>query len=88
MFLSVGIEYITGDNFLDMLDNGVILCQLARVIHERAQHAYNNGLFKGVSWNFCVFSFRKKIPSNLDQVILVCVVSPSQFILNSFLHSY
>ncbi|KAL0272959.1 UNVERIFIED_CONTAM: hypothetical protein PYX00_005750 [Menopon gallinae] len=42
-----GIEYITGDNFLDMLDNGVILCQLAKVIRERAQHAVYNGLHKG-----------------------------------------
>ncbi|KAJ8878749.1 hypothetical protein PR048_019335 [Dryococelus australis] len=42
-----GIEYLTGENFLDMLDNGVLVCQLARVIQERAQQAVNTGTATG-----------------------------------------
>ncbi|KAK6637681.1 hypothetical protein RUM44_008103 [Polyplax serrata] len=42
-----GIDDLTGDNFMDVLDNGVILCQLARVIRERAQRLVEKGLHKG-----------------------------------------
>lgn len=44
-----GITYLTGDNFLDALDNGAELCQLAGVIHERARIAADKGLYDGVS---------------------------------------
>ncbi|KAJ4450866.1 hypothetical protein ANN_02298 [Periplaneta americana] len=44
-----GIDYITGENFLDMLDNGVIVCHLARVIQERAKQVVDMGSVKGVS---------------------------------------
>jgi hypothetical protein len=44
-----GIDYITGENFLDMLDNGVIVCHLAQVIQERAKQVVNIGSPKSVS---------------------------------------
>jgi hypothetical protein len=45
----IGIDYITGENFLDMLDNGVVVCHLARVIQERAKQVVDIGSVKGVS---------------------------------------
>ncbi|CAH2088192.1 unnamed protein product [Euphydryas editha] len=42
-----GITYLTGENFLDVLDNGAELCQLAVVIHERAREALDQGLIVG-----------------------------------------
>lgn len=44
-----GIDYITGTNFLDMLDNGVVVCHLARVIQDKAKQAVESGAVKGVS---------------------------------------
>jgi hypothetical protein len=44
-----GIDCITGENFLDMLDNGSIVCHLARVIEERAKQVVDIGSIKGVS---------------------------------------
>lgn len=73
-FIFTGIEYITGDNFLDMLDNGVILCQLARVIHERAQHAIDNGLHKGVRFFLKRIIFFWFIYNNLKKKILDWVI--------------
>ncbi|KAH8031519.1 hypothetical protein HPB51_018088 [Rhipicephalus microplus] len=32
------VEDITADNFLDKLDNGVIVCRLAKLIQARAEH--------------------------------------------------
>lgn len=46
-----GITYLSGENFLDALDNGAELCQLAAVIHERAREALDQGLIVGVSVN-------------------------------------
>lgn len=43
------VDYITGDNFFDVLDNGVIVCRLARVIQEKARSAIEAGRAKGVS---------------------------------------
>ncbi|GBP49743.1 Growth arrest-specific protein 2 [Eumeta japonica] len=43
------VSYLTGENFLDMLDNGVALCQLATVIHDRAREAVDQGLIIGPS---------------------------------------
>lgn len=43
------MDYITGDNFFDVLDNGVIVCRLARVIQEKARSAVEAGRAKGVS---------------------------------------
>ncbi|XP_023722379.1 growth arrest-specific protein 2 isoform X2 [Cryptotermes secundus] len=44
---TLGIDYITGENFLDMLDNGVVVCHLARVIQERAKQVVDIGSVKG-----------------------------------------
>lgn len=44
-----GITYIGRDNFLEELDNGVVLCHLAQVICENAKQAIHSGLVKGVS---------------------------------------
>ena len=60
VYLSAGITYLSGENFLDELDNGAELCQLAAVIHERAREALDQGLIVGVSnklWLTCFFSF-------------------------------
>lgn len=43
------IDHITGDNFFDVLDNGVIVCRLARVIQEKARSAIEAGRAKGVN---------------------------------------
>ncbi|CAH0397232.1 unnamed protein product [Chilo suppressalis] len=44
---TIGISYLTGENFLDVLDNGAELCQLAAVIHDRAREALDQGLIVG-----------------------------------------
>ncbi|CAB3242167.1 unnamed protein product [Arctia plantaginis] len=44
---TIGITYLSGENFLDVLDNGVELCQLAAVIHDRAREALDQGLIVG-----------------------------------------
>ncbi|KAI5631338.1 growth-Arrest-Specific protein 2 domain-containing protein [Phthorimaea operculella] len=44
---TIGITYLSGENFLDVLDNGVELCQLAAVIHDRAREAIDQGLIVG-----------------------------------------
>jgi hypothetical protein len=56
VFCFPGIDYITGENFLDMLDNGVVVCHLAQVIQERAKQFVDMGSVKGVScvdFKFC-----------------------------------
>lgn len=45
-----GIDYITRDNFLAELDNGVVLCHLAQIVQEQAKIAIAAGLAKGVSY--------------------------------------
>ncbi|XP_076179267.1 growth arrest-specific protein 2 [Ptiloglossa arizonensis] len=40
-------DYVTGDNFFDSLDNGVVVCRLARVIQEKARLAIDAGRAKG-----------------------------------------
>ncbi|CAF4909843.1 unnamed protein product [Pieris macdunnoughi] len=44
---TIGITYLTGENFLDVLDNGAELCQLAAVIHDRAREALDQGIIVG-----------------------------------------
>ncbi|CAK1589364.1 unnamed protein product [Parnassius mnemosyne] len=44
---TIGTTYLTGENFLDVLDNGAELCQLAAVIHDRAREALDQGLIVG-----------------------------------------
>ncbi|XP_046394147.1 growth arrest-specific protein 2-like isoform X2 [Ischnura elegans] len=41
------IDYITAENFLDALDNGMVVCRLAQVIQEKAQLAVEAGRFPG-----------------------------------------
>lgn len=38
------VDYLQGENLLDLLDNGVLLCQLAKVIQEKAEAAVSVGL--------------------------------------------
>lgn len=52
MVLFPGITYLNGENFLDVLDNGAELCQLASVIHDKAREALDSGLIVGVSLVF------------------------------------
>ncbi|XP_049836885.1 uncharacterized protein LOC126281741 [Schistocerca gregaria] len=40
---TLGLDCVTGDNFFDVLDNGALLCRLARLIHERAQALADRG---------------------------------------------
>lgn len=51
-----GITYLSGENFLDVLDNGVELCQLAAVIHDKAREALDQGLIVGVSATLPIIS--------------------------------
>ncbi|XP_072382037.1 growth arrest-specific protein 2-like isoform X2 [Diabrotica undecimpunctata] len=44
---TLGIDYINKDNFLDELDNGVVLCHLAQMITEGVKKAIDKGLVKG-----------------------------------------
>ncbi|KAL6435658.1 hypothetical protein ACFW04_005525 [Cataglyphis niger] len=44
---TINVDYITGDNFFDVLDNGVVVCRLARVIQEKARSAVEAGRAKG-----------------------------------------
>ncbi|KAK0082602.1 hypothetical protein PV325_007469 [Microctonus aethiopoides] len=47
LVVSFDVDHITGDNFFDALDNGVIVCRLARVIQEKARAAIDSGRAKG-----------------------------------------
>ncbi|KAK1121754.1 hypothetical protein K0M31_010065 [Melipona bicolor] len=40
-------EIVSGDNFFDALDNGVVVCRLARIIQEKARTAIDAGKAKG-----------------------------------------
>ncbi|XP_013171418.1 PREDICTED: GAS2-like protein 3 [Papilio xuthus] len=44
---TIGTTYLTGENFLEALDNGAELCQLAAVIQQRAREALDQGLVVG-----------------------------------------
>ncbi|XP_044012935.1 growth arrest-specific protein 2-like isoform X2 [Aphidius gifuensis] len=44
---TINVDHITGENFLDSLDNGVIVCRLARVIQEKARSAIDSERAKG-----------------------------------------
>ncbi|XP_063992444.1 growth arrest-specific protein 2-like isoform X1 [Diachasmimorpha longicaudata] len=44
---TINVDHITGENFFDVLDNGVIVCRLARVIQEKARAAIDAGRAKG-----------------------------------------
>lgn len=40
--LIVGID-VSADNFMDVLDNGVYICDLANVIHKKAEECVKEG---------------------------------------------
>ncbi|XP_014213861.1 growth arrest-specific protein 2 isoform X2 [Copidosoma floridanum] len=44
---TINVDHISGDNFFDVLDNGAVLCRLARVIQEKARLAVEAGKAKG-----------------------------------------
>ncbi|XP_046599843.1 growth arrest-specific protein 2 isoform X5 [Neodiprion lecontei] len=44
---TINVDHITGENFFDALDNGVMVCRLARVIQEKARSAVDSGRVKG-----------------------------------------
>lgn len=44
---TVGVECLTGENFFDLLDNGVFVCHLAKVIQDKAKEAIIAGITKG-----------------------------------------
>jgi hypothetical protein len=48
MFLFLDIDWLNAINLLDMLDNGVILCRLAKTIECLAQESILTGHYKGV----------------------------------------
>ncbi|XP_068908007.1 growth arrest-specific protein 2-like [Tenebrio molitor] len=44
---TLGIDYMSRNNFLGELDNGVVLCHLAQVICDKAKYAVDTGHAKG-----------------------------------------
>jgi len=48
IFLFLDIDWLNAINLLDMLDNGVILCRLAKTIECLAQESILMGHYKGV----------------------------------------
>ncbi|CAG9864179.1 unnamed protein product [Phyllotreta striolata] len=44
---TLGVDFINKDNFLEELDNGVVLCHLAQIIGESVKNAINKGIAKG-----------------------------------------
>jgi hypothetical protein len=42
-------NHITALNFMDALDDGLVVCRLAKTIQEQAQQAVDEGRAKGVS---------------------------------------
>nr|XP_024214775.1 growth arrest-specific protein 2 [Halyomorpha halys] len=44
---TLGLNYITASNFIDVLDNGAILCHLAQIIQEKANEAIKTGVANG-----------------------------------------
>lgn len=75
-------EIVSGDNFFDALDNGVVVCRLARVIQEKARTAIDAGRAKGVSNSFSLSAstFENWMRISIDRNVEV------RFYLISFLH--
>lgn len=49
IILFLDIDWLNANNLLDMLDNGVILCRLAKIIECLAHESILMGHYKGVS---------------------------------------
>ncbi|KAJ8676614.1 hypothetical protein QAD02_012401 [Eretmocerus hayati] len=47
LLLLYDVDHISGENFFDVLDNGALLCRLARVIQEKARSAIESGRATG-----------------------------------------
>ncbi|XP_076334621.1 growth arrest-specific protein 2-like [Tachypleus tridentatus] len=45
---TLGIDDVTLDNFMHILDNGVILCKIAKLVQHKAEQCCMDGLIKGV----------------------------------------
>lgn len=43
------MDYVSGETFFDVLDNGVIVCHLGKVIQDKVKEAIKAGLATGVS---------------------------------------
>lgn len=74
------IDCLTATNLLDMLDNGVILIHLARLIQQKAQECVLSGQAKGVSPHFSYWTasarrllkcltFKKRFP--FERIVVV-----------------
>lgn len=44
----LGVTHLTGENFLNSLDNGMELCLLATIIRDKAIEATEKGIYNGV----------------------------------------
>lgn len=55
---------ISANNFMDVLDNGVYICDLANVIHKKAEECVKEGKCEDVSskWRFLFFLPRLFFP--------------------------
>ncbi|XP_073994113.1 growth arrest-specific protein 2-like isoform X2 [Rhodnius prolixus] len=75
---TLGLDHITATNLLDVLDNGVILCHLAKVIHEKAEEAVRSGISAGpvplIKGPFFEKASRRSFFSrdNMDKFIQFC----------------
>uniref|UniRef100_A0A146L4M9 Growth arrest-specific protein 2 n=4 Tax=Lygus hesperus TaxID=30085 RepID=A0A146L4M9_LYGHE len=74
----LGLDHISASNLLDVLDNGVVLCHLASVIHEKADETIRNGTAKGsvpkIKGPFFEKASRRSFFSrdNIDKFITFC----------------
>lgn len=76
MYVVAGLEHLSSSNLLDMMDNGVILCHLAKAIQERAVDAVRSGLATGVSLVFYLY--------HLFSCIKIRSPPPNQYLFPSF----
>lgn len=68
MYVVAGLEHLSSSNLLDMMDNGVILCHLAKAIQERAVDAVRSGLATGVSLVFYLYHLFSCINGTLPSI--------------------
>lgn len=68
---------VTALNFMDALDNGLIVCRLAKTIQEQAQQAVEEGRAKGVSI-FLVTTLSSVLKILYVWFSIICVLCCSQ----------
>lgn len=61
----IEVEDITASNFMDKLDNGVIICKLARLIQQKAEECKRKGLITEVRLLLFLSSITM-VPANQD----------------------